>query len=86
MSEKAKRLMMIYSRLKSSPVTIEMLSSWAKKNDVQISSRTFYRDLYDLENSIIPPNEKLVVAVGEKTEKPGRLNTLTKKNHSTNLM
>lgn len=73
MSEKAKRLMMIYSRLKSSPVTIEMLSSWAKKNDVQISSRTFYRDLYDLENSVIPPNEKLVVAVGEKNRKTWKI-------------
>ncbi|QOW11208.1 WYL domain-containing protein [Kaistella flava (ex Peng et al. 2021)] len=73
MSEKSKRLMMIYSRLKSSPVTIEMLSSWAKKNDVQISSRTFYRDLYDLENSVILPNEKLVVAVGEKNRKTWKI-------------
>ena len=73
MSEKSKRLMMIYSRLKSSPVTIEMLSSWAQKNDVQISSRTFYRDLYDLENSVILPNEKLVVAVGEKNRKTWKI-------------
>ena len=61
MSEKSKRLMMIYTRLKSGPVTIEMLSAWAQKNDVQISTRTFYRDLYDLESSFIPRNEKLVV-------------------------
>lgn len=74
MSEKSKRLMMIYSRLKSGPVTIDMLSNWAKKNDLQISSRTFYRDLYDLENSLILPNERLVVPLGKKTEKPGRLN------------
>lgn len=73
MSEKSKRLMMIYSRLKSGPVTIDMLSNWAKKNDVQISSRTFYRDLYDLENSVILPNQKLVVAIGEKNRKTWKI-------------
>lgn len=73
MSEKSKRLMMIYSRLKSSPVTIEMLSNWAKKNDIQISSRSFYRDLHDLENSFIPSNEKLVVSVGEKNRKTWKI-------------
>ena len=59
MSEKSKRLMMIYSRLKSGPMTIEMLSDWAQKYDVQISTRTFYRDLQDLENSFIPQPGKL---------------------------
>lgn len=73
MSEKSKRLMMIYSRLKSGPVTIEMLSNWASKNEVQISSRSFYRDLYDLENSVIPANEKLVVSVGEKNRKTWKI-------------
>ena len=73
MSEKSRRLMMIYSRLKSSPVTIEMLSNWANKNDIQISSRSFYRDLYDLENCIIPSNEKLVVSVGEKNRKTWKI-------------
>lgn len=73
MSEKSKRLMMIYSRLKSGPVTIEMLTSWAKKNDVHISTRTFYRDLDDLENSVILPNEKLVITVGEKNRKTWKI-------------
>ncbi|MBF8457623.1 WYL domain-containing protein [Kaistella sp. G5-32] len=73
MSEKSKRLMMIYSRLKSGPVTIEMLSNWASKNAVQISARSFYRDLYDLENSVIPANEKLVVSVGEKNRKTWKI-------------
>lgn len=73
MSEKSKRLMMIYSRLKSGPVTIEMLTSWAKKNDIQISTRAFYRDLNDLENSVILPNEKLVIAVGEKNRKTWKI-------------
>ena len=73
MSEKSKRLMMIYSRLKSGPVTIEMLSNWASKNAMQISSRSFYRDLYDLENSVIPTNEKLVVSVGEKNRKTWKI-------------
>ncbi len=73
MSEKSKRLMMIYSRLKSGPVTIDMLQNWAQKNDIRISARTFYRDLYDLENSVIPSNEKLVVVIGEKNRKTWKL-------------
>lgn len=73
MSEKSKRLMMIYSRLKSGPITIEMLTDWAQKYDVQISTRTFYRDLCDLENSFIPADEKLVVMVGEKNRKTWKI-------------
>ncbi len=73
MSEKSKRLMMIYSRLKSGPMTIEMLSDWAQKYDVQISTRTFYRDLQDLENSFIPQDEKLVVMIGEKNRKTWKI-------------
>ena len=80
MSEKSKRLMMIYSRLKSGPVTIDMLQNWAQKNDIQISARTFYRDLYDLENSVIPSNEKLVVVIGEKNRRPGNWNLRITKN------
>lgn len=73
MSEKSKRLMMIYSRLKSGPVTIEMLSAWANKNGVQISPRTFYRDLEDLENSLMLSDKKLVVTVGEKNRKSWKI-------------
>ena len=73
MSEKSKRLMMIYSRLKSGPVTIEMLSAWANKNGVQISPRTFYRDLEDLENSLMLSDQKLVVTVGEKNRKSWKI-------------
>lgn len=73
MSEKSKRLMMIYSRLKTGPVTIEMLSAWANKNGVQISPRTFYRDLEDLEDSLMLSDEKLVVSVGEKNRKSWKI-------------
>lgn len=85
MSEKSKRLMMIYSRLKSGPITIEMLSGWAHKNDVQISSRTFYRDLHDLENSYIPSNEKLVVTVGEKNRKTWKIEYVNKEEALTDF-
>ena len=40
---------------------------------MQISTRTFYRDLNDLENSVISSNEKLVVAVGEKNRKTWKI-------------
>ena len=78
MSEKSKRLMMIYGRLKKGPVTIEMLCHWANKNDLQVSSRTIYRDLYDLENSLFSPNERLVVCTGEKNRKTWKIEYVNK--------
>ena len=66
MSDKSERLLKIYARLKRSPVTIEIIRDWAKKNDIKVSERTFYRDLNDLENSLILDNERLVVSEGEK--------------------
>lgn len=73
MSQRSTRLLLIYSRLKAGPVTIELLQQWAQKYDIQISARTFYRDLLTLENSLILPDEKLVVSVGEKNRKIWKL-------------
>lgn len=69
MSDKTDRLLKIYSLLKRGPVTIETVKQWAEKNNIRISERTFYRDLNDLENSLMMDDEKLVVIVGEKNKK-----------------
>jgi len=69
MYRKANRLLKIYSLLKRGPVTIETIKQWARKNNINISERTFYRDLNDLENLLLLDDEKIVVKIGFK-EKP----------------
>ena len=69
MYHKSTRLLKIYGLLKRGPVTIETIKIWARKNNISISERTFYRDLIELENSLVLEGEKLVVKVGEKNRK-----------------
>lgn len=69
MSQKSERLLRIYSRLKQGPVTIEIIKEWASKNNINISERTFYRDLDDLELALLLTDEKLIVKTGEKNKK-----------------
>ncbi len=69
MSDKSERLLKIYSLLKRGPLTVELLNQWAERHGIQISPRTFYRDLKDLENSLFIEGEKLVVTTGEKNKK-----------------
>ena len=83
MSDKSERLLKIYARLKRSPVTIEIIRDWAKKNDIKVSERTFYRDLNDLENSLILDNERLVVSEGEKNKKTWKIEYSESKNKLT---
>ena len=69
MSQKSERLLRIYSRLKQGPVTIELIKEWAASNNINISERTFYRDLDDLEIALMLTDEKLIVKTGEKNKK-----------------
>ncbi len=69
MSQKSERLLRIYSRLKQGPVTIEIIKEWALNNNINISDRTFYRDLDDLEIALLLTDEKLIVKTGEKNKK-----------------
>lgn len=68
MSTKSNNLLKIYSRLKRGPVTIEIIKQWARKNGINISERTFYRYMDDLENLMLE-NEKVVMIQGEKNKK-----------------
>lgn len=78
MSDRSTRLLLIYGRMKSSPVTIEMLLEWATKQDLKVSPRTLYRDLQELETSLILPEEKIVVSVGEKNRKTWKIEYLNR--------
>ena len=68
MSKKSKNLLRIYNRLKRGPVNIEVIKQWAKSHDLNISERTLYRYLDELED-IVQHNEKLIITEGEKNKK-----------------
>ena len=82
MSIKSERLLKIYSLLKRGPVSVEILKHWAAKNDIKISDRTIYRDMINLENSLMLPDEKLVVSVGEKNKKVWKIEYKSNAEHS----
>lgn len=65
--------MRIYSRLRRGPVTISIIKAWAKRQGIDISERSLYRDLREIEESIMPEGERLVVMVGEKNKKTWKL-------------
>lgn len=73
MPKKSERLLQIYSRLKQSPVTIEIIRNWAAKSGIAISERTFYRDLAELEKNILPKGETITTTIGEKNKKTWKI-------------
>ena len=73
MSEKANRLLKIYSRLRKGPLTIQNLKEWTKKNNIVISERTLYRDLEELQKSLLLEGEQIVEFIGEKNKKTWKL-------------
>ena len=73
MSEKANRLLRIYSRLRKAPVTINTIKDWAKKNSIEISERTLYRDLEEIQKSILLEGEKIIEFIGEKNKKTWKI-------------
>lgn len=54
-------------------MSVEDIKSWAKNSDLNISSRTIYRDLLDLENDLAVKGEKLVVITSEKNKKTWKI-------------
>ena len=73
MSEKTNRLLKIYSRLRKGPLTIQNLKEWTKKNNIVISERTLYRDLEELQKSLLLEGEQIVEFIGEKNKKTWKL-------------
>lgn len=73
MSVRLERLIRIYNRLRRGPVTIEIISSWAKAAGIKLSDRQLYRDLNSLQHLNIAKGENVVELVSEKNKKTWKL-------------
>jgi len=67
------RIIRIYNRLRRGPVTIEIISKWAKQAGINVSDRQLYRDLDKLKNIQIADGETVVELVNEKNKKTWKL-------------
>lgn len=73
MSVRLQRLIRIYNRLRRGPVTIEIISKWAKGAGIALSDRQLYRDLNTLQSLHIAKGENVVAFVDEKNRKTWKL-------------
>jgi hypothetical protein len=73
MSEHLERLMRIYNRLRRGPVTIEIISKWAKQADISVSDRQLYRDLEQLKSMAFTDGEIVKEYINEKNKKTWKL-------------
>ena len=73
MSNNLERLIRIYNRLRRGPVTIEIISKWAKSAGINISTRQLYRDLNSLQHLHFAEGENVVEFVDEKNRKTWKL-------------
>ncbi|MDA3616374.1 WYL domain-containing protein [Polluticaenibacter yanchengensis] len=71
--DKSGHILQIYDRLRQSPVTLEVLYAWITKQGIDISKRTLYRYLDDLEKNIKFDGEKLLVYENEFNKKTWKL-------------
>lgn len=73
MSVRLERQIRIYNRLRTGPVTITLISKWAKKAGIDISERQLYRDLNSLPHLQIAKGENVVEFIDEKNKKTWKL-------------
>ncbi len=73
MSAHAERLLRLYNRLKRGPVTIEIISKWAKQAGIDVSERQLYRDLNQLKTLHVNDTEKIIEYADEKNRKTWKL-------------
>jgi predicted DNA-binding transcriptional regulator YafY len=66
---KSTNILLVYDRLRQSPVTLDVLYDWVKKSGMDVSRRTLYRYLDDLASSIHFNGEKLVIYDNEFNKK-----------------
>jgi len=67
------RLIRIYNRLRRGPVTIEIISKWAKSAGIEVSERQLYRDLNQLKSLQIAEGENVIEYLDEKNRKTWKL-------------
>ncbi len=70
---KAEIILRIYSRLRQSPCTIDILLDWREKNGYEFHNRSLYRYLNDLTNNLAIPGETIEVIYNEKNKKTWKL-------------
>jgi hypothetical protein len=73
MAAHLERLIRIYNRLRRGPVTIEIISKWAKNADIAVSERQLYRDLEQLKSIALIDREMVRDYVNEKNKKIWKL-------------
>lgn len=73
MSNNLERLIRIYNRLRRGPVTIEIISKWAKGAGINISTRQLYRDLNSLQHLYFSDGENVIEFVDQKNRKTWKL-------------
>ena len=73
MSVRLERLIRIYNRLRRGPVTIQIISKWARTAGIKLSDRQLYRDLNALQHLQIAKGENVVELADEKNKKTWKL-------------
>ena len=73
MPNKTERIIRIYNRLRRGPVTIVILSKWAKQAGIDISQRQLYRDINSLQHLQFSKGENVIEFTDEKNRKTWKL-------------
>jgi len=73
MSVRIERLMRIYNRMRRGPLTIDIISQWAKSAGINLSDRQLYRDLNTLKNLHFAEGENVEEYTDEKNRKTWKL-------------
>lgn len=70
---KSEILLRLYSRLRQSPCTIDILSDWKRQNGFEFHDRSLYRYLNDLTNNLAIKGETIEILYNEKNKKTWKL-------------
>ena len=73
MADHLERIIRIYNRLRRGPVTIEIISKWARQAGIEVSDRQLYRDLEQLKKITLSEGESVIEYVNEKNKKTWKL-------------
>src|SRR5690349_15909273 len=73
MSVRIERLIRIYNSMRRGPVTIDIISQWAKSAGIHLSDRQLYRDLNTLKNLHFAEGENVEEYTDERNRKTWKL-------------
>ncbi|HMG67331.1 MAG TPA: WYL domain-containing protein [Chitinophagaceae bacterium] len=72
-TKRIERIIRLYNRLRRGPVTIEIISKWAKQAGIILSDRQLYRDLNELQHLRFAEGENVIEFIDEKNKKTWKL-------------